>query len=68
MSILNSLTKLMKFRSDRRGVTALEYGLLAALIGLVVAGGATTLGTSISGKFTAIGTAITGVPTTVATK
>jgi pilus assembly protein Flp/PilA len=44
--------------ADRKGVTALEYGLLAGLIAVVVAVGAGTLGTSIKGMFTAIGSSI----------
>ncbi len=49
--------------SDRKGVTALEYGLLAGLIAVVIIGGATALGTSISGMFTAIATTLGNVPT-----
>jgi len=41
-------------KSDRKGVTALEYGLLAGLIAIVASVGATTLGTSLSGKFTVL--------------
>ncbi len=32
---------------DERGVTALEYAMIAALIGVVIIGAVTTLGTSI---------------------
>ncbi len=38
-------------RHDRRAVTALEYSLIAALIGLVIIAGVTTLGTKINGIF-----------------
>jgi pilus assembly protein Flp/PilA len=48
-------TNLMLLRGDRKGVTALEYGILAGLIGVVVIGGATTLGADISAQFAAIG-------------
>ncbi len=52
-------------KSDRRGVTALEYGLIAALIAGVIIVAVTTLGTNISATFTsiakAVGTAKSGV-------
>ena len=44
-----------KFRNDTRGVTALEYGLIAALIGGVIVVGVTLLGTNIRGTFNRIG-------------
>lgn len=37
--------------TDRKGVTALEYGLIAALIAAVIVGAVTTLGTSAAGVF-----------------
>lgn len=36
--------------ASRRGATAIEYGLIAALIALVVAGGAATLGSAANTK------------------
>ena len=39
-------------RRDDRGATAVEYGLIVALIGAVVAVAATTLGTQIGTVFT----------------
>lgn len=45
--------------ASRRGATAIEYGLIAALIALVVAGGAATLGGSVNEKFTAIDDCVT---------
>ncbi len=52
-----------KFRSfvagDRRGVTALEYGLIAAVIGGVVITAATNFGTSLSSAYSTIGSALT---------
>jgi len=42
-----------------RGVTAIEYGLLAALIALGIVTAATTLGSNISTLFTGIGTKLT---------
>lgn len=42
------------FIADEDGVTALEYGMIAALIAVVVSGTATTLGTDIAATFTKI--------------
>ncbi len=44
---------------DRRGVTALEYGLIAAVIGGVVITGATTVGNGLTATFTKIGSNLT---------
>ncbi|WP_428390439.1 Flp family type IVb pilin [Lichenicoccus sp.] len=48
----------LELKVDRRAVTALEYGLIAALIAVVIIGAVTTLGTKLSGLFTAVGTAL----------
>jgi pilus assembly protein Flp/PilA len=54
-----------KFFSDEEGVTAIEYGLLAALIAVLIIAGATALGTNLGALFTAlagvISTAVTAV-------
>ncbi len=45
-------SKLMtRFKSDESGATAIEYGLIAALIAVVVIGALTLLGTSLESKF-----------------
>ncbi len=41
-------------KTDTRAVTALEYGLIAAVIAAVMVVGATTLGTNLSAKFTSL--------------
>lgn len=43
-----------RFIKDESGATAIEYGLIAGLIAVVIIGALTTLGTKISGKFSAI--------------
>jgi pilus assembly protein Flp/PilA len=52
-----------KFRQlmtgDRRGVTALEYGLIAAVIGGVVIVAATSFGNSLSAAYGQIGNTLT---------
>lgn len=42
------------------GVTAIEYGLIAALIAVVIIVAVTSVGTAVSGVFTAIAAAING--------
>ena len=51
--------KAVQMKSDERGVTAIEYALIAALIGIVIILGATTLGTTINGKFSLIAASVT---------
>ena len=46
---------LTRFLKDDAGATAIEYALLAALIGLAIVAGATFLGTSLDGFFNSIG-------------
>lgn len=50
--------KLMKFLRDEDGVTAIEYGLIAGLIAVVIIGAVTGLGTKLGLIFTAITNAI----------
>ncbi len=45
-----------RFANDESGATAIEYGLIAALIAVGIIAAATTLGTNLSGLFTGIGT------------
>lgn len=42
----------LELKTDRRAVTALEYGLIAGLVGVALIAGATTLGTSLNKTFT----------------
>ena len=39
-------------KMEERGASAVEYGLLVALIAAVIIGVVTTLGTTLQGKFT----------------
>jgi pilus assembly protein Flp/PilA len=50
---------LLRLRNDRRGVTALEYGLMAALIAVVIIAAVPLLGAGITNAFTDVGTALT---------
>ncbi|MGH6817454.1 MAG: Flp family type IVb pilin [Methylovirgula sp.] len=47
---------LARFGADESGVTAIEYGLIAGLIAVVIIAAVTTVGTSLSAKFNAIST------------
>lgn len=61
------MTKLFaKLRKSEEGATAIEYGLIAALIAVVTIGGIGAVGTSLNTQFGAIATAVAD-PTTAAT-
>lgn len=47
-----------RFIKDESGATAIEYGLIAALIAVVIIGAVTTLGTNLQAKFNTIATTI----------
>ena len=51
----NFMTKLL---SDHDGATAIEYGLIAALISVVIITAVTLVGSKLSGVFNSIGTAL----------
>lgn len=45
-----------RFREDESGATAIEYGLIAALISVAIIAGASTLGNSLNSQFANIST------------
>lgn len=47
-----------RFATDESGATAIEYGLIAALIAVAIITGAQTLGDSVNGTFTNIATTL----------
>ena len=47
-----------RFLKDENGATAIEYGLIAALISVVIIGAATAVGTSLSTTFNSVATAL----------
>jgi len=49
-----------KFIRNEQGATAIEYGLIAALVALGITVGASALGTDMSGLFDSIGTKLSG--------
>lgn len=53
------MTQFMKrFAQDESGATAIEYGLIAALIAVVIIAGAGAVGTQLGSKFNTISTAV----------
>ncbi|MBF0372801.1 MAG: Flp family type IVb pilin [Alphaproteobacteria bacterium] len=48
---------------EESGATAIEYGLIAALIAIVIIGGVTATGTALDAKFETISTAVTNAGT-----
>jgi pilus assembly protein Flp/PilA len=49
---------LRRFIRCRSGATAIEYGLIAGLIGVVITGALSNDGLRIKAKFTAVGSAL----------
>ena len=43
-----------RFIKDESGATAIEYGLIAALIAVVIIGALTTMGTKLTTTFTSV--------------
>ena len=52
------MNKLIKFFKDEEGATAVEYGLMVALIAVVIIAAVTLLGTNVSTKFSEAGSAV----------
>ena len=51
-----TLDRIRNVLRDEEGVTAIEYGLLAALVAVAIIGGATALGTNLNTFFNNMGT------------
>jgi pilus assembly protein Flp/PilA len=52
------MEKVIRFFKDEEGVTAIEYGLIAALIAVVIIVAVTHTGTAVSGVFEDVATAV----------
>jgi len=48
------------YMNDESGATAIEYGLIAALISVGIITAATSLGNNLSNKFDTVSTAVSG--------
>jgi pilus assembly protein Flp/PilA len=56
------MKRLIKLLKGEEGVTAIEYGLIAALIAVAIIVGATATGVGLDTLFQAIGTKVSNVP------
>ena len=50
---------LNRFVADQSGATAIEYGLIAGLISVVIIGALKIVGSSLTAKFTSVSNALT---------
>jgi len=48
------MTMISRFLKDQSGATAIEYGLIAGLIAVVIITAVTAIGTGLNAKFTTI--------------
>ena len=52
------MCQMMRFLRDESGATAVEYGLLTALVSVVIMGSLNALGASLSDTFTTVTTTL----------
>ncbi len=57
--MIEYITIWLQLKTDRRAVTALEYGLIAAIMSSIIIAVFATLGTSLGTAFTKIGGELT---------
>ncbi len=50
------MSNVFRFLKDESGATAIEYGLIAAGISIVIIASVNAIGTTLNGKFTTIST------------
>jgi pilus assembly protein Flp/PilA len=53
-------TVLNLFKKNESGATAIEYGLIAALISIVIIVAVTTIGTQLNRTFSTVGSSLSG--------
>lgn len=58
--LTNIRTMMTKLNRDERGATAIEYGLIAALVAILIIGGLQALSGSLDGLFRSIATTLGG--------
>ena len=58
ISIAGSAAATRRFVDDESGLAAMEYGILAGLVAVVIIGAVTTLGSNLKTVFTTVGTAL----------
>lgn len=54
--IVHYLRTALAFKMDKRAVTAIEYGLIAALVAVVIIVAVTTIGTNLTTTFNKVAT------------
>ncbi len=52
------IVRALSFKADRKAVTALEYGIIASILGLVLVTIFTNLGSTLKTLFSAVGSSI----------
>ena len=57
------MTKLRTFLTDDSGATAIEYGLIAALVSVAAMGALMTMGNALSNMFGTVSGQLTSAPT-----
>ena len=57
------MTKLLKLIKNEKGATAIEYGLIAALIAVAIITAVSSVGTELSGTFGKVSTKLTAANT-----
>ena len=55
------LTRLKRFAADQSGATAIEYALIAVLVGIAIVGSVTALGDSLQSIFYSVSTKLDSV-------
>lgn len=55
------ITTIRRFAQDESGVTAIEYGLIAGLVSVVIIGTVTLVGTDLNNVFTTIETKLAAI-------
>jgi len=55
------LTRLKQFAADESGATAIEYALIAVLVGIAIIGAVTALGSSLKSIFASVATTLNTV-------
>jgi len=53
---MKTLARICRFRKNQDGATAIEYGLIAALIAVVIIAAVTTVDTELNNTFGTVGT------------
>lgn len=56
------MNRFTRFLKDDSGATAIEYGLIAALISVVIMASLAVIGTQLDARFDSIGTSLTVTP------